>query len=122
METKSTMGGAQIGAQQTQMSDRLIKLHQQNSTGESINNDAYGILDRLRTLGNKVNSIGHPDNQESEKISNSSDRETIPKQSADGLVGEIDSVLNKREDLIYEWNERIFPALLRNLNYLEQAL
>lgn len=49
------------------LADKVVTLNQQNGQLESVWKDLYSIAERLKIVGNKLNSVGHPDNNQIEQ-------------------------------------------------------
>lgn len=106
---------------QSVISEKIDELQRQNCNLDSFWKDVAELSSRLRTIGNKLNSVEHPDNNQAVDIEKGQLIGKSPelKRTPDGLVGDLNNVIGVRESLLNSWRNDLYPNLLRQINYIE---
>lgn len=104
------------------LEDKITTLNQQNGQIELLWKDLYSIAERLKIVGNKLNSIDHPENKQVENSKGTLVSSKICPLPTDGLVGDLNANISYRSLLIDEFNNQIYGKLIRNLDYIEQHI
>lgn len=97
-------------------------ISQTSQLNEDITKDINSITDRIRNIGLRFNSVGHPDNS-SPALSAGESKSNIPERmTADGLDGALLNVIDNGAVFINKWNNELYPALSKYLQYIEQHI
>lgn len=105
---------------ETVLNSKITLLMKQHDSFESLDKDVWSIISRLTQLGMRVNSFNHPENAPKEMQGGN---EKVCKEAiSDGVIGRLDSLIDRNQDLINRFNNSTWSALLRNIEYIEQHI
>lgn len=112
-----------IETKETVLNSRISTLFHQVISLETHEKDIYQVIDRLTCLGFRTNGIDHPNNlPKPESINKISDVPQSLKNISDGIVGRLDLLIERNEDIINRLNNGLYKTMIKNIEYLEQHI
>lgn len=113
---------AKSAVSNTILNEKVNRLKTQNDIFGEIENDWLIAIDRIKNIGLRLNYNGHPDNVPQNVTIGEKCNPVEPFVPVDGLIGEIDTVIENRKDAINRFNNFTIKELNKNLSYLEQHI
>lgn len=112
-----------VEVKETILNSRISILFNQLISLETHEKDIYQVIDRLSCLGFRTNGTDHPSNMpKPESINNAPNAPQSPKSISDGIVGRLDILIERNEDIINRLNNSIYKSMINNIEYLEQHI
>ncbi len=122
MNQSTYSGEAKMAVSQKLIGEKLDQLFIQSDRRQSMLKDCYSISDRLKAIGVSLNSYGHPDNIPQEELSKPYAGVQPTENSVDGLLYQLDCLIASNAEFLAEFNDKVYPALNKNLIYIEKHI
>lgn len=100
---------------------KIDQLNGQNSElNDAISNDINTLLNRISSIGSRLNATNHPDNVPT--CVDGAKKEAYPEMTTtpvSGIEGELINVIDRNGVFIGNWHNNFYPAFNKYLNYIE---
>lgn len=88
-----------------------------------VTKDVFNLIDRVRAIGCRLNSINHPDSRSKISVDPSNKLSDEPaKMNADGLEGDLNNVIDENQNFIDNWNNNLYADLSKYIGYIESHI